>query len=70
MGRALPKGMTGADSPAFSIGKRTFLASLKKTAIAFYHTTLREPFSKAQGVIGHGKTSHAAHKVRNGSLLL
>lgn len=70
MGRALPKGMTGADSPAFSIGKRTVLASLRKTAIAFYHITLRELFSKVQGLIGHGKTSRAAHTVCNGSLLL
>lgn len=34
-GKALPKSMTGADSPAFSVGKISVLVSLRKTATAF-----------------------------------
>lgn len=56
-GKALPEGITGAHRSAFSIGKTTVLVGLRKTAISFYSVTLREHFSKAQGLIADGKTS-------------
>lgn len=43
-GKALPKSMTEADSPAFSVGKISVLVSLRKTATAFYHVTFSKTF--------------------------
>lgn len=43
-GKALPKSMTGADSPAFSVGKISVLVSLRKTGTAFYHVTFSKTF--------------------------
>lgn len=43
-GKALPKSMMTADSPAFSIGKISVLVSLRKTATAFYHVTFSKTF--------------------------
>lgn len=69
-GKALPKGITGADRPALSIEKITVLVDLRKTAISFYCVTSREYFSKAQRLIADGTTSHTASKVCSGSLPL
>lgn len=50
-GKALPKSMmTGADSPAFSIGKIPVLVSLRKTATAFYHVTFSKTFFIEEGL--------------------
>lgn len=36
--------MTGADSPAFSVGKISVLVNLRKTATAFYLVTFSKTF--------------------------
>jgi len=69
-GKALPKGITGADRPALSIEKIAVFLRSTRTVISFYCVTSREYFSKAQGLIADGTTSHTASKVCSGSLPL